>query len=113
MNPVKSPSLNGFNAAFYEKSWYILGARIIEGVISFFKLGKEVNHTFLTLILKVINYSQLADFMSISCCNIYTRLSQKSLAIDSKLSSVISSLQTSVHFLKEGKLVTTLYWHMS
>jgi len=40
----------------------------------FFQVGRllhEINHTFLTLVLKSHNASSLADYRPISCCNVF------------------------------------------
>ncbi|GJU26065.1 hypothetical protein Tco_1164686 [Tanacetum coccineum] len=52
----KAPGPDGFTSVFFKKSWDIVGQDICKVVRDFFhngKLLKEINHTFIALILKV------------------------------------------------------------
>nr|GEU65981.1 hypothetical protein [Tanacetum cinerariifolium] len=56
MGNEKSPSLDGFMAAFFKVAWDIVGKDVILDVCKFFingKLLKELNHTIIVLIPKV------------------------------------------------------------
>jgi len=80
MSSEKAPGPDGFNGAFYQKQCDILGKDIISAVQSFYVCGKllmDVNHTFLTLISKVSNSSNLTDFMPISCYNVLYKVISK------------------------------------
>jgi len=52
----------------------------------------EINHTFLTLVPKSDNSSSLADFRSISCCNVICKFISKILA--NRLQVVIGELMS-------------------
>ncbi|GKF68961.1 putative RNA-directed DNA polymerase, eukaryota, reverse transcriptase zinc-binding domain protein, partial [Tanacetum coccineum] len=52
----KAPGPNGYTSVFFKKGWDIVGSDVCNVVRDFFgngKLLKEINHTFLALILKV------------------------------------------------------------
>ncbi|KAK0594953.1 hypothetical protein LWI29_002093 [Acer saccharum] len=55
LHPNKAPSLDGFNAHFFKKTWHIIGDDVINAVQEFFRTGlllKELNATILTLVPK-------------------------------------------------------------
>lgn len=55
MHGKKSPGPDGMSPLFYKKFWNIIGTDVvcvIQGVFSWNRLSKAVNHTFLTLIPK-------------------------------------------------------------
>ena len=101
MCPEKNPGPDGFDTTFYQKQRHFIGKDIISTVQSFFvsaKLLKEVNYTFLTLIHKVSNSSDLADLRPISCCNV---LYNKTLG-NELISELITPHQSA--FLKGRKI---------
>jgi exonuclease III len=68
----KSPGPDGFNAKFYKNQWNNLKHQIHETVNEFMSKGKilkSTNHTFITLIPKKKNPTNINDFRPISCCN--------------------------------------------
>ena len=61
-HPLKAPGPDGYNAAFFHSNWELVGEEVTQAVKSFFisgKLIRELNHTFLTLVSKGTNASQL------------------------------------------------------
>ena len=53
----KAPSPDDFNAGFYQKKWSLVGKEVTFAIKSLFQSGKlikEVNHTFLSLVLKLL-----------------------------------------------------------
>ncbi|KAL0434709.1 UNVERIFIED_CONTAM: hypothetical protein Sradi_0178800 [Sesamum radiatum] len=69
----KSPSLDGYSASFYKATWLIISEEVTIAVMGFFKYGrilKQVNTTLLALIPKVQPPVTVADFRSISYCNV-------------------------------------------
>ncbi|GKC26417.1 zinc knuckle CX2CX4HX4C containing protein, partial [Tanacetum coccineum] len=61
MGDDKAPSPDGFNAAFFKKAWDVVGGDITSAIKDFFfsngKLLKELNHTIIALIPKLMrNY---------------------------------------------------------
>ncbi|GJR25720.1 zinc knuckle CX2CX4HX4C containing protein [Tanacetum coccineum] len=73
MGDDKAPRPDGFTAAFFKKSWDIVGGEITNAVRDFFsndKLLKELNHTIISLILRVSIHAKITDYRPISCCNV-------------------------------------------
>ena len=92
-HPLKAPGLDGYNAAFFHSNWELVGEEVTQAVKSFFisrKLIRELNHTFLTLVPKGSNASQLSDFRPISCCNVLYKFISKVLA--NRLQQVVEEL---------------------
>ncbi|KAL2933222.1 LINE-1 retrotransposable element ORF2 protein [Bienertia sinuspersici] len=68
----KAPGPDGFGAYFYQDNWHLVGEDVCKAVLDFFengKLLKEVNCTFLTMIPKVTNPTDVSEFRPIACCN--------------------------------------------
>ena len=77
LNPNKSPRLDGFHAFFYKKSLRYYWARSIEVFRNGGSILTVINHTFLTLILKKLDYEEPGHFRPIAPCNtIYIFLSK-------------------------------------
>lgn len=56
MSPLKSHSLDGYPAFFYQKYWHIIGSSVISCVLNFLNnrvLPSELNYTYIVLIPKV------------------------------------------------------------
>ncbi|GJT06737.1 hypothetical protein Tco_0841199 [Tanacetum coccineum] len=73
MGDDKAPGPDGFTAAFFKKSWDIMGGEITNAVRDFFsngKLLKELNHTIIFLIPKVSTPAKITDYHLISCYNV-------------------------------------------
>nr|GEU95659.1 hypothetical protein [Tanacetum cinerariifolium] len=73
MGDDKAPGPDGFTAAFFKKSWDIMGGEDTIAIRDFFsndKLLKELNHTIISLILKVSTPAKINDYRLISCCNV-------------------------------------------
>nr|GEW81587.1 hypothetical protein [Tanacetum cinerariifolium] len=79
----KSPSPDGFTAAFFEDTWDIIGVDVIKAVKEFFTNGrllKELNHTIIALIPKVNTPARVTDYRPISCCNVLFKCLSKIIA---------------------------------
>lgn len=73
---------DGFVADFYQENWSWVGKDIVQSALAFFESGymlKELNHTLITLILKVPNPQSVGDFRPISLCNVSYNLLSKVL----------------------------------
>lgn len=81
-DPEKSPGPDGFTFAFYQKAWDIIKDDCMQ-IFKLFEKGetmlREINHTFITLVLKKKNSIELHDFRAISCCNVLYKIISKVL----------------------------------
>ncbi|GKA65218.1 sodium/hydrogen exchanger 6 [Tanacetum coccineum] len=83
MGDDKAPDPDGFTAAFFKKSWDIVGGEITNAVMDFFfngKLLKELNHTIISLIPKVSTPAKITDYRPMSCCNVLFKCISKIIA---------------------------------
>nr|GEY00044.1 hypothetical protein [Tanacetum cinerariifolium] len=67
-----SPGPDGYTSIFFKKGWNIVGQDVCNAVCDFFSNGlllKEINHTFVALILKVSTPLRVNNYRPISCCN--------------------------------------------
>ncbi|GJV13663.1 protein LAZ1, partial [Tanacetum coccineum] len=99
MRDDKALGLDGFTAAFFKKSWDIVGGEIIIAVRDFFtngKLLKELNHTIISLIPKVSTPAKINDYRPIYCCNVLFKCVSKIIAnlIKEDLGDLISINQS-------------------
>lgn len=79
----KAPGVDGYNVVFYKKAWPINKHDINEAVSKFFKtskLYKAVNCTYLTLLPKVPNPSNIREYRPIACCTVLYKIIAKVLA---------------------------------
>lgn len=69
MNSTKAPSIDGFNAYFFKKSWHIIGEEVTEAIKQFFTTGylpRELNVALLTLLPKCENAVSMKEFRPIA-----------------------------------------------
>jgi len=95
---LKAPGPDGFTALFYMNYWAVIKHTVLPAVWNFFKHNQllcEQNHTFLTLIPKMLGASNVQQFRPISLCNIIYKIISKILANRLKplLAKFISPLQ--------------------
>ena len=65
MAPLKAPGSNGMSLIFYQWYWPSIGGEVVDAMLSCLNLGKIIsglNHTFLTIILKVKSPNKVFDF---------------------------------------------------
>ncbi|XP_010462981.1 PREDICTED: uncharacterized protein LOC104743622 [Camelina sativa] len=98
IGPTRAPGPDGFNAAFYQHFWTIVGPAIATEVRHFFKTGimqNEWNHTNLCLIPKITEPKAMKDLRPISLCNVTYKIISKILTkrLKSVLPNVVSESQ--------------------
>ena len=105
---TRAPGPDGFNAAFYQRYWHIVGPAIIKEVKLFFTSGKmpeQWNHTNLCLIPKIAIPQTMKDFRPISLCNVTYKIISKILSkrLKNILPHIISENQAA---FTPGRLIT-------
>lgn len=83
MHPCKSPGPDGLPALFYKKYWDLLGEELCSLVLGFLNGGNmpaDLNHTFVALIPKVREPTDMKDLRPISLCNVSYKFISKVLA---------------------------------
>ncbi|KAL9237146.1 hypothetical protein vseg_011732 [Gypsophila vaccaria] len=89
----KSPGHHGYTSKFFKNTWDIVGHSFCSTIKDFFETGqllKQINATSFTLIPKVSNPSKVAQFRSISCCNVLYKCISKLLC--AQLASILPDL---------------------
>lgn len=99
MAPLKSPSLYGFRACFYQNQWSIITDEVCQVVLSLLNgniVHPLINHTYLALIPQVKCLEHVSEYRPISICNVLYKIMSKTIANKFKkvLSAIISSTQS-------------------
>lgn len=82
LNPSKVPGPDCFTAAFFQKSWKVVGKSVCEAILKVLNHGASIgdwNDTLVTLILKVPNPKSVKDFCQISLCNICNKIMARAM----------------------------------
>ena len=72
MDPYKAVGPDGFGALVYQKYWQVVCnevVSVVQDVLNFGKLPKQLNHTLITVAPKVDNTKRTSQFRPISLCN--------------------------------------------
>lgn len=80
MHPTKAPDPNGMPPPFFQCHCHIIGPSTSKALLSTLNLSQipnVLNHTFITLIPKKKQPQIVADYHSISHCNVFYKLSSK------------------------------------
>nr|GFB91334.1 putative RNA-directed DNA polymerase, eukaryota, reverse transcriptase zinc-binding domain protein [Tanacetum cinerariifolium] len=99
MGNDKSSGPDGFTAAFFKGAWDIVANDVTNVVREFFingKLLKELSHTIIALVPKVVSTSCVNDFRPISCCNVLFKCISKIITnrIKESLKVLVSANQS-------------------
>jgi len=71
INSDKTLGFDVFGASFFKNYWHIIKKDLFNCIVEFFTKGKilkEINHTFIALILKTYNPVHTSQFRPISLC---------------------------------------------
>ena len=105
---LKAPGPDGIPASFYQQYWSIVQNDVILTIQAFFHLGyllKSLNHSFLSLILKVACPEESSQFRPISLCNVAYKIIAKVLV--NRLKPIMNSLITPFqNAFIQGRLIT-------
>ncbi|KAF5445280.1 hypothetical protein F2P56_034344 [Juglans regia] len=99
MNPMSSLGPDGFSVGFFQQHGGVIGKEFCEAVITTLNTNNwdsSFNETFIVLIPKVKNPSEVIEFRPISLCNVMYKVKAKAIANKLKniLPSIISTTQT-------------------
>jgi hypothetical protein len=106
--PFKSPGPNGMSSLFFQKIWHIIGSDVVNAISSVLTSGhmlNKINYTHITLIPKIKNPQQMADYRPISLCNVVYKVISKCLTnrLKSHLTKIISDARSA---FDPGRLIT-------
>lgn len=77
MHPTKTLGPDGMPLIFYKKYWHIVRktiTKVVLHVLNTSQLPSNLNHTFITLILKKNQAVRVANFFPINLCNVIYKL---------------------------------------
>ena len=83
MSPLNAPGPNRMPLIFYQHYWVKIGVDVVQAILTWLNsdtIYPSLNHTYITLILKVKCPQQVTKFHPISLCNILYKLMSKVLA---------------------------------
>lgn len=83
MNPDKTPGLDGYTPAFYQKCWSIVGENVVAAVQQVWQtkaIPEKVNDTVLVLIPKKTYPVVMGDLRPIALCNVLYKIITKVIA---------------------------------
>ncbi|KAK4404256.1 hypothetical protein Sango_0794200 [Sesamum angolense] len=79
----KVPGPGGYTSCFFKKAWNIVSDLVCKTVMDFFRSGqmlRQLNHTIIALVPKSEHSTSVADYRSISCCNVIYKVITKIIA---------------------------------
>ena len=99
MSPTKSPGPDGMPPLFYQNLWSVVGDDVINCVLNYLNGGlfiESINYTYIVLIPKTKNPSEMTQFRPISLCNVVYKIISKVLAnrLKAILPRIISPAQS-------------------
>ena len=90
---LKAPGPDGFPGVYFQKNWSCVRVKLCKAVKSFFDDGfllRDLNQTFIALIPKVPNPTEVNHFRPISLCNFIYKVIAKCMA--NRLRGVIKDI---------------------
>jgi hypothetical protein len=100
MAPLKAPGPDGLPPISYQQYWHLIGKDMTTAVLTCLNSEKIlkaiINHTYITLILKVQNPEEVVEFRPISLCNVIYKIISKVLAnrLKTLLPTIVSESQS-------------------
>ena len=123
MTPLTAPRPDGMSPIFYKSFWNIVGRNVTSVVLNALNssvVPKSLNSTFIALIPKVKQPKRVADFHSISLCNVVYKLISKVLVETQSaflsgrliLDNVLMAFET-LYYLKRKNNGKWVKWRLS
>jgi len=102
MQPLNAPGPDGYGMCFYQKHWGLVRQQVRLAVLNFLNFGifyHVINYTYIALVPKSANASNVKDFRPIGLCNVLYKVIAKVLANRFKqdLPEIISEQQSAFH----------------
>ncbi|CAN1746899.1 Transposon TX1 uncharacterized 149 kDa protein [Linum perenne] len=93
IGPLQAPGPDGFTGLFFQRYWSIISRDVVCAVQDFFRRGhmlRGLNHTWLTLIPKVPEVTNMTQVRPIGLCTVFYKIISK--FISSRLALVLPHL---------------------
>ncbi|XP_062014569.1 uncharacterized protein LOC133731138 [Rosa rugosa] len=99
MHPSKAPGPDGLSPFFFQKYWDLVGQEVSNAVISMLtqaEIPPDLNFTFVTLIPKVKEVTNMSHLRPIALCNVIYKIASRVIAnrLKSFLSDIVSPQQS-------------------
>lgn len=108
MHKDKAPREDGFNPAFYQKYWHIVGQEVTQACLGWLNTGslpEGINNTILVLIPKRNRPTNMKELRPIALCNVIYKVTSKVLANRLRLALTEIIDETQSGFVA-GRLIT-------
>ncbi|GKC29501.1 hypothetical protein Tco_1036795 [Tanacetum coccineum] len=107
----KASGPDRYTAAFFKEAWDTILVDVCKAIKEFFTNGvllKELNHTIISLIPKVVTPLRINDFWPISCCNVLFKCISKIISnrMKESLSELVSLNQSA--FVPERRILDNI-----
>ncbi|CAN0830758.1 LINE-1 retrotransposable element ORF2 protein [Linum grandiflorum] len=96
IGPTHAPGPDGFTGLFFQRFWPIVGGDVTSGILDFFRsdsLLRSLNHTWMTLIPKVLGADSMRQLRPIGLCTVFYKTISK--IITTRLGNILPNIVSS------------------